>query len=246
LNVTGKKALVAAALAVVWANAWSVAPGALTQRQDQPVVIELFQSQGCSSCPPAQDYLNRLSDRPDVLALSYGVTYWDSLGWKDTFASPQFTDRQRDYSARNSSDVIATPQFWINGRETVLGANPIRVAQLISKGGPGGPTLVVRENKLTVGEGNAPAGGADVWLVRYDSRTVQVAIDAGENKGLTLPHRDIVRALTRIGRWSGVPETIALPESAGSDLDAAVLVQAGRGGPILSAMKLSAQPRPGS
>jgi hypothetical protein len=96
--------------------------------------VELFQSQGCSDCPPAQEYLNRLSERSDVLALSYGVTYWDYLGWKDSFASPQFTQRQRGYSTRNRGVGVATPQYWINGQVTVLGANPVRVAQLVDLG----------------------------------------------------------------------------------------------------------------
>jgi hypothetical protein len=204
-----------------------------------PVVVELFQSQGCSDCPPAQEDLNRLADRPDVLALSYGVTYWDYLGWKDSFASPQFTQRQEDYSARNHGIGVATPQYWINGRETVLGANPWRVSRLIGQASlSGGPPLSVAGSNLTVGAGVAPSGGADVWLVRYDPRTIQVGIRAGENGGRTIPHRDVVRQLIRIGRWSGTPQTIALPGDTAEGLKTAVLVQAGAGGPILAAVKL--------
>lgn len=204
-----------------------------------PVVIELFQSQGCSDCPPAQLHLNTLADRPDVLALSFGVTYWDYLGWKDSFASPQFTQRQRDYSDRNNGIGVATPQYWINGRQTVLGANTARVAQLIAQGGPtGGPAITVNGTALALGAGNAPSGGADVLLVRYDPRTVQVAIRAGENGGRTIPHRNIVRQLTRIGRWNGQAQTIALPGSKADGLKTAVLVQAGAGGPLLAAAKL--------
>lgn len=203
----------------------------------QPVVVELFQSQGCSDCPPAQRNLNTLADRPDVLALSFGVTYWDYLGWKDSFASPEFTQRQRDYSARNNNAGVATPQYWINGRTTVLGANPARVAQLIATGGPrGGPDVTVAAGRVVIGGGRAPAGGADVLLVRYDPRTIQVAIRAGENGGRTVPHRDVVRQLTRIGHWNGKPLSIVLP-AGDAALRTAVLVQAGRGGPILSAAK---------
>lgn len=204
-----------------------------------PVVVELFQSQGCSDCPPAQENLNRLADRPDVLALSYGVTYWDYLGWKDSFASPQFTRRQRDYAARHGGAGVATPQYWINGRQTVLGANPARVAQIIgAQGAAHGPALGVAGGRLAIGPGRAPAGGADVWLVRYDPRTVQVAIRAGENGGRTIPHRDIVRKLVRIGRWTGGAATIVLPHESGDGLRSAVLVQAGAGGPIVAAAKL--------
>ncbi|WP_267382184.1 MULTISPECIES: DUF1223 domain-containing protein [unclassified Sphingomonas] len=206
-------------------------------KHPQPTVVELFQSQGCSDCPPAQLNLNRIADRPDVIALSFGVTYWDYLGWKDSFASPAFTQRQRDYSARNNGAGVATPQYWINGRTTVLGANPGRVAQLISAGGPsGGPMFTVSGSKATIGAGRAPVGGAEVLLVRYDPRTIQVAIRAGENGGRTIPHRDVVRELRRIGHWSGAPLTVTVPAGDGS-LKIVVLLQAGRGGPILSAAR---------
>jgi hypothetical protein len=202
-------------------------------------VVELFQSQGCSDCPPAQAYLNSIAEEPNVLALSYGVTYWDQLGWKDSFAAPQFTQRQRDYSDRNNGAGVATPQFWINGRETVLGANNARVAKLIGDGGPTrGPTLFVSGPELRIGASTATRTRADVWLVRYDPRTIAVAICAGENGGRTIPHRDIVRELVRIGRWSGRPETIRLPAAGPAGLRSAILVQAGKGGPILAAAKL--------
>jgi hypothetical protein len=202
-----------------------------------PVVVELFQSQGCSDCPPAQMNLNGLSDRSDVLALSYGVTYWDYLGWKDSFASPQFTQRQRDYSARNHGLGVATPQYWINGRETVLGANPARVAQLIAQGGPvGGPPVSIAGSTLNIGPGRAPPGGADIWLVYFDPHTIPVAIRAGENGGRTVPHRDIVRDLKLLGKWSGEQRSITLP-SVPEGLKGAVLIQVQSGGPILAAVK---------
>jgi hypothetical protein len=204
-----------------------------------PVVVELFQSQGCSSCPPAQDDLNHLADRPDVLALSYGVTYWDSLGWKDSFASSQFTQRQYDYSGSHHGAGVATPQFWINGRETVLGSDPARVATLIRAGLPaGGPSLSVSGSTLSIGAAAAPAGGADIWLVRYDPRNLQVAVRSGENAGRTLAHRDIVRQLLHIGHWSGTAQSVALPPDTLDGMKTALLVQAGAGGPILSAAKL--------
>jgi hypothetical protein len=202
-------------------------------------VVELFQSQGCSDCPPAQAYLNSIADQPNILALSYGVTYWDQLGWKDSFASPQFTERQRDYSDRNNGAGVATPQFWINGRQTVLGANNARVAQLAAAGGPvAGPAVSASGAEARIGSAAAPNGGADVWLVRYDPRTINVAIRAGENSGRTIPHRDIVRQLIRIGRWSGKMETVRLPAAPPQGLKSAILVQAGKGGPILASAKL--------
>lgn len=223
---------------------WAAQSGGVIQSTQVPVVVELFQSQGCSDCPPAQENLNRLADRSDVLALSYGVTYWDSLGWKDSFASPQFTERQLEYSARNHQANVATPQYWItqywiNGRQTVLGANPVRVSELIDRGAPsGGPALTIANSNLSIGAGVAPPGGADIWLVRYDPRTIEVAIGAGENGGRTVPHRDIVRELVRLGGWSGTPKSIALPAPSLEGLKSAILVQAGPGGAILAAAKL--------
>lgn len=203
-----------------------------------PVVVELYQSQGCSDCSPAQDYRNRLADRPDLLALSFGVTYWDDLGWKDSFASPEFTKRQRDYARANASGEVATPQYWINGRTTVLGANPGRVAQVIAASErDSGPAINLSATRLVIGRGQLPRGGADIWLVRYDPRTIQVAVRAGENSGRTLPHRDVVRELTKIGRWSGSPMSIAVRPPAEPGWKTAVLVQAGIGGPILTAAK---------
>jgi len=203
-----------------------------------PVVVELFQSQGCSDCPPAQIYLNRLADRPDLLALSFAVTYWDQLGWKDRFASPQYTQRQRDYSARNGGAGVATPQFWIDGRETVLGADIARVEQAIARGAPtGGPAIALANDTVELRAGAAPAGGADVWLVRYDPRTISVSISAGENDGKTILHRDIVRELTPLGRWTGSARTLSIPVAKTPGLRTAILVQEGRGGPIIAAAK---------
>jgi hypothetical protein len=227
-----------AMVAFASAMSWSAENNDIGNTSRALVVVELFQSQGCSDCPPAQEDLNRLADRPDILALSYGVTYWDYLGWKDSFAAPQFTQRQQDYSDRNHGIGVATPQYWVNGRQTVLGANSLRVSQLIDQASSSAATsLSVAGSNLTIGAGIAPSGGADVWLVRYDPRTIQVAIRAGENAGRTIAHRDIVRQLIRIGRWTGMPQMIALPEGATQGLKSAVLVQAGVGGPILAAAK---------
>jgi len=210
----------------------------MAQPAANPVVVELYQSQGCSDCPPAQDYLNRLADRPDVLALSFGVTYWDYLGWRDSFASPQFTQRQRDYAKTSGTGEVATPQFWVNGEATVLGANAGRVAQLIASGAKTkGPSINLTSSQVSIGSGSALQDAADVWLVRYDPRTIQVAIRAGENGGRTLPHRDIVRQMTKIGRWTGQPLAIGIRPPTDPALKTAILVQAGSGGRILAAAK---------
>lgn len=223
--------------------AWAALPGAALPKKapapaHAPVVVELYQSQGCSDCPPALANLNAIADRPDVLALSFGVTYWDYLGWKDSFASPRFTARQWDYAHHNGRNEVATPQMWINGRSTIVGSNRQRLdASIAQAGAPQGPALKITGQQVRIDAGQAPAGGADVWLVRYDPRTVQVAIRAGENGGRTLPHRDIVRELTRIGRWTGSAQSLPLPASGDPALRTAVLLQAGTGGPIVGAAK---------
>ncbi|HZL00151.1 MAG TPA: DUF1223 domain-containing protein [Caulobacteraceae bacterium] len=202
-----------------------------------PTVVELFQSQGCSSCPPANANVMALSRRPDVLALSFGVTYWDALGWKDTFASPANTARQWDYARGLGHDNVFTPQVVVNGRKDGVGADSRELDGLVRAGdrGSGGPTLIVTRSSVTIARGAAPRAPADVWLVRYDPRIVQVAIRRGENGGKTLPHKNVVRSLTRIGAWSGATERLPLNAPADPAWRTAILVQGPRGGPILAA-----------
>ena len=204
-----------------------------------PVVVELFQSQGCSSCPPANANLMALSQRPDVLALSFGVTYWDQLGWKDTFASPQYTARQWDYAHALRHDNVFTPQVVVNGRLDGVGAAPGEIEQLMRRAERTavGPLVTIAGGAVSVGAAQAPSRSADVWLVRYDPRIVQVAIRRGENGGRTLPHRNVVRELVRLGAWNGQAARFALPAGADPNLRAAVLVQTGGAGPILAAAK---------
>ena len=200
------------------------------------MLVELYQSQGCSSCPPANANLNAIADRPDVIALSFGVTYWDQLGWKDSFASPQYTARQWDYARFNHRENVATPQMWINGRQTIVGGNGGQLAEAVRHARSDGPAISVAGNNVAIGAGAAPRAPVAVWLARYDPRTVQVAIRAGENGGRTLPHRNIVRSLALIGRWTGKPAHFTLPTAA-VGLASAVFLQVGEGGPVLAAAK---------
>ena len=204
-----------------------------------PTVLELFQSQGCSDCPPANANLNAVADRPDVLALSFGVTYWDQLGWKDTFAQPAFTARQWDYAHAGGRAQVFTPQMIVNGRGVLVGADRAQVDAALRKydRGAGGPAITLTEGKVLIGAGIAKAP-ATVWLVRYDPRVQNVPIRAGENGGRTLPHRDIVRSLQRLGRWTGAPLALDISPSADPALRTAVLVQEGKAGAIVAALRL--------
>ena len=201
-----------------------------------PTVVELYQSQGCSSCPPADAVLNALADRSDVLALSFAVTYWDQLGWKDTFADPAFTQRQWDYARASGRTYVATPQMVINGSGVVTGGDPAQVDAAIRRGGrpATGPAIDRAGGALAIGTGK---GSATVWLVRYDPRTIAVPIRAGENGGRTIAHRNVVRQLVQLGQWTGAPLRLALP-AAPAGLSSAVLLQQGRGGAIIASRRI--------
>lgn len=206
----------------------------------QPTVVELFQSQGCSSCPPANENIIALTGRPDLLVLSFGVVYWDRLGWKDTFASRENTQRQRDYANGGlKRDNVATPEVVINGYIDIVGNDRAQLDRAIrsAKLPTAPPAITFDGAKVSVAESKAPVTSADVWLVRYDPRTVQVAIKAGENGGRTLPHRNVVRELVRLGVWTGRATMLAVPAATDSAYRTAILIQGGSGGPILSALK---------
>jgi hypothetical protein len=200
-------------------------------------VVELFTSQGCSSCPPANAAVAALSARPEILALSFGVTYWDQLGWKDTFAQKKFTDRQWDYARGLRHDNVGTPQVVVNGRLDVVGqrVSEIEGALRNARLAGDGPAVTLTAAGATV-TGAAPRRTADVWLVRYDPNTIQAPIRRGENGGKTLPHKNVVHELTRLGDWNGGPHSYAVP-AASAGLKTAILLQAGSGGPILAAAK---------
>jgi hypothetical protein len=202
-----------------------------------PVVVELFQSQGCSSCPPANAALNAIADRPDVIAVSYAVTYWDRLGWKDRFADPVFTQRQYDYRDALGEERAYTTQVVLNGRRAIVGNGKGELDRAVkaSKAVSGGPSIGLQKGAVQIGAG---AGRASVWLIRYDPRTHNVAIGAGENSGRTLPHRNIVREFVKLGRWNGKAASFSLPAAKSEGLRSVVLVQQGNAGPILSAKQL--------
>jgi hypothetical protein len=212
----------------------SAPDGAPAQAPAAPVLVELYQSEGCSSCPPAEAYLNSIADRPGVIALAFEVTYWDYLGWKDKFASPAYTQRQRDYAVHSANHEVATPQFWIGGQRTVVGANPRAVEAAIAAVRPLAPVPSVSAGGVGIAKAAAPARPVQVWLVRYDPRVINVPIKAGENGGRTLPHRNLVRELTQLGEWNGAATHFAFAPATGG-LRSAVFLQDGRGGAVLSA-----------
>jgi len=208
-----------------------------------PLVIELFQSQGCSSCPPANANLFAWAARDDALALNFAVDYWDSLGWKDTFAKAAFTARQWAYARALGHGEVYTPQTIVNGRADVAGADAAELRALAKREdrGAGGPDLSIEAGRALIGAGDAPPHGADVWLARYDSATREVAVKRGENAGRLLPHAHVVVDLVLLGRWRGEPERFDLPAKTDPRLVDALLAQAVGTGPILAAVKERAE-----
>ncbi len=201
---------------------------------ENPIVVELYQSQGCSSCPPANAAVNAVADQPGVIALSFAVTYWDRLGWKDVFADKAYTQRQYDYAHALGNANVATPQIIINGKTAITGIKQGELARSIAASAPvtKGPTIDLDKDKIKIGKGNGPA---NIWLVRYDPRTQNVAIRSGENTGRTLPHKNIVRSLTKLGQWNGPAASFNLPAPPSNQLKTVILVQRAGAGPIIAA-----------
>ena len=199
-------------------------------------VVELFTSQGCSSCPPADALLARLARTdPGVLPLDMHVTYWNRLGWADPFSLPEATQRQRDFSARTRADMVYTPQMVVDGWQQAVGSDPDAVRQALATArarpretialsiGPRGDGMAV-----AVGAG---AGRATLILVGFDAEH-STPVRRGENAGRTVTEVNVVRSLTPVGTWTGAPLQLALARPAGQRT--AVLMQ-GEDGHIIGA-----------
>jgi hypothetical protein len=213
------------------------------------VVIELFTSQGCSSCPPADDFLGELARRPEIVALSLPVDYWDYLGWKDTLAQPAFTARQRAYASARNDKQVYTPQVVVNGVKPIIGSDRAKIENLIGKWVNNGTLPVsvgVREATSTlnveIGSAADTLSSGEVWLLPV-ARSREVAIGRGENKGRTIIYFNVVRAMVKLGDWSGQPVRFEVPLKKARPADAetyVVLVQAAdesKPGAILGAAK---------
>jgi hypothetical protein len=207
----------------------------------RPVVVELFTSQGCGACTKANAVVADLADRKDVLALTFPVDYWDYLGWKDTFARPEFSARQRAYMKAAGQREVYTPQVVVDGvAETQKGAaegapDLIKVA---ARTQTPAPQMRLSRSRLFVGSGAVPRGGAEVWLVRYEAQPRETPVKDGENRGVTVVYRNVATGLTRLGSWSGRSKSYALPKPAKDrDVRIAILLQARTSGRILGALK---------
>ena len=210
----------------------------------RPVVVELFTSQGCGACVKANALVADLAQRRDVLALTFPVDYWDYLGWKDTFAQPEFAARQRAYMRAAGQREVYTPQVVVDGApqpdKGAVDKAPelIRAAQKREE--PPEPAMLLSKGKVQVGSGPIPRGGADVWLVRYEAQPVETEVKDGENRGVTVVYRNVAVGLARLGAWNGRPHAYAVPKSGAKsdgELKLAVLLQARATGKILGVLK---------
>jgi hypothetical protein len=224
--------LVDAALAV------AVASVSLSASAQTRAVLELFTSQGCSSCPPADKLLGELAADPNIVALSLPIDYWDYLGWKDTLANPRHTARQRAYSRVRGDHEVYTPQIVVNGSLHALGSDRDAVEMAIAKSRENPTTLAL---PVTVSTANGhlavsvPDGKnlrlpAEIWVAGL-ARAVTVVIKRGENKGKTITYHNVARRWLKIDDWKGTAHTwtVSLPEGEGGDgvNSAAVHVQSG-------------------
>jgi hypothetical protein len=210
-------------------------------------VYELYTSQGCSSCPAADAIQGRLAKRPDVIALTLPVDYWDYLGWRDTLARPEFTDRQKAYARAIGDGMVYTPQAVVNGLTHINGSNEDRIERAIEKtaklfeASRVPVNLSLDKGRLLIDVAAAPEGAsakeATVWLAPI-ARSVAVPITRGENQGRTIVYSNVVRALMPVGTWSGKEMAVQLDQRSfmhgGADR-CAVLIQQGYGGPIVGA-----------
>ena len=215
---------------------------------DPRAVVELFTSQGCSSCPPADKVIGELAKDPDVIAMSMPIDYWDYLGWKDTLADARFSARQRAYSKVRGDRDVYTPQVIVNGSTQVIGSDRTGIENAINEtrkndvmSVPVTLSLSGKEINVSVAASKAPTvAHGEVWLCSI-SKAVPISIGRGENRGMEITYHNVVRNLLKVGEWNGSPErwTVPIENVLREGVDGAVVfVQDGRSdrpGPMFGA-----------
>jgi hypothetical protein len=271
--MTSIRALPCAPWRFSWRFSWSFALAALllsfashvpahAAMTAEPVtVVELFTSQGCSSCPPADAFLGELAERKGLLVLSFHVDYWNYMGWKDPFSSPQMTHRQRTYAQHLGQRYVYTPQMVVDGAAEAEGGARAKIEALlvdarkvidkklplrIGRGGINEVKVILPARK-PMGKKSAreeaatdKASNGTLWLVAYDDKHT-TEIKKGENRGKTLSTHNVVRSLKPVATWKGKQSEVMLnlaEEIAAGYQNCAVLLQAGEGGPIIAAARL--------
>ena len=205
-----------------------------------PVVVELFTSQGCVSCPPADAYFAELAKKPGVIALSLHVDYWDYIGWADSFGSPAFTERQKTYARAIGSRTIYTPQFVIAGSDRVEGFEPGEIAAALAAAGSRPPSVRLAVERhgdrlvILADIDQRPEAALLVELVRYQPEAT-VEIERGENAGTVVSYRNIVLSWDRLGEWSGEEHLEVAVPMTGPEPGVLIVQEPGPGA-ILAAM----------
>lgn len=222
-------------------------PGVARAAASRPVVVELFTSQGCSSCPPADAIFSDLTLHEQVVALTYHVDYWDYLGWRDTLGSKEFSQRQYDYAKSRGDMEVYTPQAIINGRSHVVGSKKADIVASIEAAAKSGGTWVDfglegHAKNLTVTLPETPGvQDATLWLIAVE-KTVDVKIERGENAGRTVSYKNVVRKMSPAAMWNGevttirMPRNPTMPEGANS---CAALLQLGKAGPVIGVSRMA-------
>ncbi|MHC4046897.1 DUF1223 domain-containing protein [Bradyrhizobium sp. 23AC] len=186
---------------------------------DPRAVVELFTSQGCSSCPPADQIIGDLSKDPSIIALSMPIDYWDYLGWKDTLADSRFSARQRAYSRMRGDREVYTPQVVVNGSTHVIGSDRVGIESAIGKTDKGTGVMSVpvtmslagKQINVSVAASNEPAvSHGEVWICSI-AKSVPIAITRGENRGQQVTYHNVVRNLLKVGDWTGRSESWTVP-----------------------------------
>jgi len=216
----------------VWNQSFAEVPG-------RPVVVELFTSQGCSSCPPADAILGELASKTNVIALGFHVDYWDGIGWRDRYSMPQATERQRRYVEKLKLSSAFTPQMVIDGRHSVVGSDRERIAAAIGEASGGVPleATVAQDHLLITLPTSEKRGHYDVTIVAYLPQAT-TRVGSGENSGKTLMEFNVVRQIRQVGTWDGKASTFHVPLNS-FPIDAtrvAVLIQETNEGPIAGAV----------
>lgn len=212
------------------------------QAQTSPVLVELYTSQGCSSCPPADEFMVELVKSPDVIALSLHVDYWDYIGWRDTFASPAFTQRQKAYAKAVGSRMIYTPQMIVGGLDRVEGNDPVQVAQAIRRHqaqvSPVRLTVTRNGDQITIrAEAQPPlTKPARIQVIRYLPEAT-VAIGRGENEGRKVTYSNIVTDWQSVADWPGLAPFEMTAEVSGPD-PVVVVVQSEGPADVLAAAQV--------
>lgn len=215
------------------------APGIAAERP--LTVVELYTSQGCSSCPPADAYLGELASRPGILALSFHVDYWDYIGWKDPYADPRHSKRQRAFATQFSQRYVYTPQMIVHGAYQVVGSKKPDVEKAIDQvaGLVRVPLKLTRSNGTYTVDIAAAASHKNVRVISvfYDSKH-QTAVKRGENAGRKITNYNVVRELSEIAIWNGEAQTITFKKSDAGGDKCAVLLQSSTTGQIIGAARL--------